>query len=150
MRHAAAQRFRRHVHQLHLLGAAHHGVGDGLALPHPGDRLDHVAEGLQVLDVHRGDHGDLGVEQLRDVLPALLVARTRGVRVRQLVDQRHRGVRRDHRVHVHLLEYRAAVLDAPAGDHLQSLDLRLRLRAAVRLHVPDHDRRAAGGRRAPR
>ena len=42
------------------------------------DPLDDVVERLQVLDVDRGDDVDAGVEQLLDVLPALLVARCRG------------------------------------------------------------------------
>ena len=41
-------------------------------------RLDDVVEALEVLDVDRRDHVDAGVEQLVDVLPALLVARARG------------------------------------------------------------------------
>ncbi len=44
VRHAAAQRLGRHVDQFDLVGAAHELVGDGLPLPHPGDRLDDVAE----------------------------------------------------------------------------------------------------------
>ena len=40
-----------------------------------------------MLDVQRGDHVDARVEQLLDVLPALLVARSGGVGVRELVDE---------------------------------------------------------------
>ena len=72
--HPAAQRLRRHVDQLDLLGAAHHLVGHRLALHHPGDRLDDVVERLEVLDVDRRDDVDPGIQQLVDVLPALLVA----------------------------------------------------------------------------
>ena len=54
------------------------GVGHGLALRDPGDPLDDVVERLEVLDVDRRDDVDAGVEQLLDVLPALLVARARG------------------------------------------------------------------------
>ncbi len=50
--------------------------------------LDHVVERLQVLDVDGGQHGDAGVEQLLDVLPALGVAAAGHVGVRQLVDER--------------------------------------------------------------
>jgi len=42
-------------------------------LHHPGDLLDDVGDGLQVLDVDRGDHVNAGVQQLGHVLPALLV-----------------------------------------------------------------------------
>lgn len=44
VREAAAQRLRRHVDQLDLVGAADHVVGQGLPLADPGDALDHVAE----------------------------------------------------------------------------------------------------------
>ena len=55
-----------------------------------------------------------GLEQLLDVLPALLVPRARDVRVRELVDERDLRPPREHRVDVHLLEHRAAVVDAAA------------------------------------
>ena len=53
-------------------------VGDRLLLLHAGDALDDVVHRLEVLDVERRDHVDPGVEQLLDVLPALLVPRARG------------------------------------------------------------------------
>ena len=68
-------------------------VGHRLALRDAGDPLDHVVERLEVLDVDRRDHVDPGVEQLVDVLPALLVARPGHVGVRELVDQRDLGRR---------------------------------------------------------
>ena len=67
-----------------------HLVGDRLPLLDAADPLHHVVERLQVLDVDRGDHVDAGVEQLVDVLPALLVPAAGDVGVRELVDQRHR------------------------------------------------------------
>ena len=91
VRHPAAQRFRRHVDELDLVGAAHDVVGDRLALLHAGDPLDHVVHRLEVLDVERRDHVDAGLEQLLDVLPALLVHRPRDVRVRELVDEHDVG-----------------------------------------------------------
>ena len=92
VRHPAAQRLGRHVDHLDLVGGADDGVGHGLPLRHPGDLLDHVVEGFQVLDVDRGDHVDPGVEQFLHVLPALLVARSGHVGVRELV---HQGDLRD-------------------------------------------------------
>ena len=80
-----------------------------------------------------------GVEELLDVLPALLVARARHVRVRELVDQRDLGLAGDDRVDVHLLELRAAVRDHAAGDDLEVADLRERVRPAVGLDEPDDD-----------
>ena len=72
--HPAAQRLGGDVDQLHLLGSADHLIRDGLLLAHPGDPLDHVVERLEVLDVHRGEDGDPGVEEQVDILPPLGVA----------------------------------------------------------------------------
>ena len=77
VRHPAPQRLGRHVDQLDLVGAAHDLVRDRLALRDAGDPLDDVVERLEVLDVDGGDDVDAGVEELLDVLPALLVARAR-------------------------------------------------------------------------
>ena len=76
--HAPAERLRAHVDELDLVGAPGDLVRDRLALGDPRDPLHDVVERLEVLDVQRRDDGDAGVEQLVDVLPALLVARARG------------------------------------------------------------------------
>ena len=116
VRHPAAQRLGRHVDELDLVGRPDDGVGHRLPLRDAGDLLDDVVERLQVLDVHRGDDVDAGVEQFVDVLPALLVARARHVRVRELVDQRDLRVAGQDCVEVHLLEVGAAVGQRrPAG-----------------------------------
>ena len=81
------------VDQLELVRAAHDQVGDRLALDDPGDLFDHVVERFQMLDVQIGEDADARVEQLVHVLPALLVARARHVRVRQLVDEGESGWR---------------------------------------------------------
>ncbi len=81
----------------------------------PGDRLDHVVQRLEVLDVHGGDDVDAGVEELVDVLPPLGVAGAGDVRVRELVDERDLRVPGEDGVEVHLLEACAAVLDRPGG-----------------------------------
>ena len=82
------ERHRRQVDELELVGAADDLVGDRLALLDAGDLLDDVVQRLEVLDVQRRDDVDAGLEQLLDVLPALLVARAGDVRVRELVDER--------------------------------------------------------------
>ena len=87
-REAVAERDRREVDELDLVGAPHDLVGDRLALLHAGDLLDDVVQRLEVLHVHRRDDADPGREQLLHVLPALLVARPGRVRVRELVDER--------------------------------------------------------------
>ena len=88
-REPVAQRDRRQVDELDLVRAPHHLVGDSLALLDARDLLHDVVQRLEVLHVHRRDDADPGGEQFLDVLPALLVARSRSVRVRELVDERH-------------------------------------------------------------
>ena len=90
VRHAPAQRLGRHVDELDLVGRPDDCVGHRLALLDAGDPLDDVVQRLEVLDVDRGDDVDAGVEQLVDVLPALLVAGAGHVGVRELVDERPR------------------------------------------------------------
>ena len=136
--HPALQRLGGHVHQLDLVRGADHGVGHRLALGHAGDLLDDVVDGLQVLDVDRGDHVDAGSEQLLDVLPPLGVARPRHVGVGQLVDKSEGGASCEHRVEVHLGEGGAAVGHRAARHHLEPLDLLGGVRPAVGLHEPDH------------
>ena len=149
VRHPAAQRLGRHVDQLDLVGRADDRVGHGFPLRHAGDLLDHVVEGFQVLDVDRGDHVDPGVEQFLDVLPALLVARPGHVGVRELVHQGDLRAAGEHRVHVHLLERRPAVLQRGPGHDLQAVEQRAGLRAPVRLGEPHHDVGAAFGPAVP-
>ena len=102
--------------ELELVGSPHHPVRHPFPHAHAGDPLDGIGEGLDVLDVHRRDHRDAGVEDLEHVLPPLLVtAGARDVRVGQLVDQDHRGLAGQHRVEIHLLPFRVAVLDLLRG-----------------------------------
>ena len=143
VRHPSAQRLRRHVHQLDLVGRAHHPVRHRLALRHPGDLLDDVVERLQVLHVDGGDDVDAGVEQLLHVLPALLVARARDVAVRELVDERDLRVPGEDGVHVHLGERPAAVLHRPPWQHLEPVGHGVGEHPAVVLDERDHDVGAA-------
>ena len=145
VRHPAPQRLRGHVDQLDLVGGAHHGIRERLPLRDAGDLLHHVVEGLEVLDVDGGDHVDAGVEQLLDVLPALLVTRSGHVGVRELVDQGDLRVTGQHGVEVHLLERGPPVGHQLPRDHLQAVDQHLGVRAPVRLGEGDHHFRAALG-----
>ena len=121
VRHPAADRLRGHVDELDLLRAANDLVGDRLALLDPRDLLDDVVERLEMLNVQRRDDRDPGLEQLLDVLPALLVPRAGNIRVRELVDERDLGPTREQRIDVHLLERRSAVLqDLVAGTTSRS------------------------------
>jgi hypothetical protein len=118
-----AERLRRHVDQLHLVGAADHLIRHGLLRRDAGDLLDDVGEAGQVLDVHRGQHADPGGEQLLDVLPAPGVAGAGCVGVRQLVDDHQVGTPGEHRVDVQLAQGDAAVGNLEPGEDLQPLEL---------------------------
>ena len=89
----------------------HDVVGHRLSLEDPGDPLDDVVERLEVLDVDGRDDVDAGVEQLVDVLPALLVPRAGDVRVGELVDEHLCRAAAQDGVDVHLFERRVAMLD---------------------------------------
>ena len=84
---AVEQRFGRDVDQHDLVGAAEHLVGDRLAHGHAGQLGDAVVERLEVLHVDGRDHVDPGVQDVLDVLVALVVLDAGDVRVRELVDQ---------------------------------------------------------------
>ena len=131
------------VDELQLVGAAHDLVRDGLALHDAGDLLYHVVEGLEMLDVEVGDHADPRVEQLLDVLPALLVAAPRHVGVREFVDERQLRTTREERVEVHLLEGRVPIRDGRPGHDLELADLVGGPLPAVRLDEAHHDVLAA-------
>src|SRR5664279_4700830 len=138
VRHPPAQRLRGHVDQFDLLGRPHHFVGHGLDLLDAGDRGDHVVERFQVLDVHRGDHFDAGVQQLLHVLPPFFVHRAGGVGVREFVDQGDLRVPGQHGVGVHLGQLHPPVEEYPAGDDGQVTDLVGGELPAVGLVQPDH------------
>ena len=84
---AVEQRLGGEVDEHDLVGAAEHRVGDRLAHAHAAELGDLVVERLEVLDVDGGEHVDAGVEQVLDVLVALVVLEARRVGVRQLVDE---------------------------------------------------------------
>ena len=140
---AAAQRLGRHVDELDLVGDAHGVVRDRLPLADARDPLDDVVQRFEVLDVDGRDDVDAGVEQLVDVRPALLVARTRRIAVGQLVDEDEVGMAAQDGVHVHLGELAAAVLDRPARHDLEVADLIGGALAAVCLDESDDDIGAA-------
>lgn len=121
MDHAAAERLRWQVDQFDLVGPAGHLVGQGLPLRDARDLPHHVVEGLQVLDIERGDNIDADVQELLHVLPPLGVADSRNVGVGQLVDQCDLGAAGQDRVEIHLGEERTAVAQRTAGHRLQAV-----------------------------
>ncbi len=141
--HALPEGMRAHVHELDLVGGLQDLVGQPLVDRRAGDGLDRVGDRLEVLDVAGADDLDAGVEDELDVLPALLSGGAGDVGVGQLVDHRDRGMPLDDSVGVHLLDDDAAVLDALAGQDLETIEEGGGQRAAVGLHEADHDVRAA-------
>src|SRR5262249_19851762 len=96
-----------------------------------------------MLDVHRGDNVDALLEQKQHVLPALAVASARHVGVRELVDDGDLWPAMHNGVDVHLLERDAAVFDFLPRYDFEIADLRLCLRAPVRLDEADDNVHAA-------
>ena len=123
----------------------HVAVVDELAHTNPaGSRNAHrwqdvqelLAAGIDVIST-------VNIEQLLDVLPAVRVARPRGVRVRELIDHRHVGTTGQQRIDVHLLRSGPAV-SPPSGEDLQSAGLRGDFLTAVGLHEAEHHVGPAG------
>jgi hypothetical protein len=77
----------RHVHHDRLVGRVEERVGNGLVLADARDLAHDVVQAFEVLDAHRREHVDAGGEKLVGILPALGMARPRGVRVREVVDE---------------------------------------------------------------
>ena len=80
-----------------------------------------------------------GVEDLVDVLVALLVAQPGAFVCASSSTSASSGARADDGIDVHLLELERAVLDAQPRHDLEPFGERRRLRPVVRLEVADHD-----------
>jgi hypothetical protein len=126
-----------HVEQIDAVSTGDDGVRDRLVLRDPRERLDGVIEAVQMLNIEIRDNVDARVEQLVDILPALIEATARHVAVGQLVNQRDRRPPRQQRVEVHLRKRRAVVGHPPQRNHLEPADPRNQIRAVVRLDHPD-------------
>ncbi len=136
---AIAQRLGCEVDDLDLVGRAHHGIRDRLALHDARDLLDDVVEGGDVLHVDGRDDVDARREQLLDVDPALVVARAGRIGVRELVDEGDLRMPFEHGIQVHLVQRDPAVGDGSPGDDLEPLGLGGGGGASVRLDDGDHD-----------
>ena len=83
----------------------------------------HVAQGFQMLHVDRGVDVDAGIEQLLDVLPALLVPRRRiaaaEVGVRQLIDQQQLRLARERGIEIEFAARAVAEFDQQRRQLLQ-------------------------------
>jgi hypothetical protein len=117
--------------------APRHRVGQGFGNPHAGDARNVVVQAFKVLHVQRGPDIDAGFQQLRHILPALVVAAARRVGMRQLVDQKQGRAPCQRRIHVKFLQHLPAIRYGTARQHRQRADHRLRAGAPVRLHHAD-------------
>lgn len=141
--HSSPQRLRTHIDEFDRVCLANDAVGHGLTLAYPGDRLDDVVEGFEVLDVDGRDDIDAVCQQSRDVFPTLRVLGSLDVGVRELVDERDLGPTRAHGRQVHLL-VRAPAVGEPTPRHdLEAVDRLRGAYAGMCLDVPDGDVRAA-------
>jgi hypothetical protein len=93
---AQQQLVRRQVDHDDLVGLVEHAVGHRFVDARARDATDHVVQAVQVLDIHRRPYRDAGVAQGLDVLPALRMPGTRGVRAGELVDEHERRTAREH------------------------------------------------------
>jgi predicted transcriptional regulator len=134
---ALDQLARRQVDQHDVAQAVEDEIRHGLADAHAGDPVDHVVEAFQVLDVDRGVDVDAGIQQFHHVLPTALVAAAGDVAMRQFVHQRDPRLAGEQGVEIKFLQRAALMLDAPARQHVESVQQRLRLHAAVRLDQAD-------------
>jgi len=129
----------RDVHQHDLVGDVEEGVGHRLPHANARDLADHVVQALDVLDVERGPHVDPGMEQLRDILPALGMARAGRVGVRELIDQEEPRMARECRIEVELADRAALHVERSPGQLLEPFEQCSGVRAAVRLdETHDH------------
>ena len=87
----------------------------------PGDFQYRRHHALDVLYVHGREHIDSRVEKIDHVLVTLGVLAALDIGMGQFVDQRDRGLARENRLYIHLLEGRAAVLNHAAGDGFELL-----------------------------
>ena len=69
-----------------------------------------------MLDVDGREHVDPRLDHVAHVLVALLVLDARRVGVRELVDQAQLGFPSKHRRQIHLLQWRAAIVDAAGAE----------------------------------
>ena len=91
-----------------------------------------------MLHIHGRDHVDLGLQQLENILVALVVFAAFNVGVRQLVHQHHLGTAFEDGIDIHLLEDGAFVVDLLARHGLHPGGELLRGLAAMRLYHSDH------------
>ena len=129
----------RQVDELDGLGPVDDGIGHRLAHAHARDLGHDIVEALDVLDVERRVDVDALLQQLLHVQVALGVPAAGGVGVGELVDQHQVGAPPQRGIEIELAQEAIDVDHRLARQHLEALQQRLRLLAAVRLdHADDN------------
>ncbi len=137
--HPLEQFLGRQVDERDFVGRVEHAIGHGLPHADAGDRADHVVQAFEMLDVDGRIDVDARVEQLVDVLPALQVACALHVRMRELVDEDQLRRPRERAVQIEFGERAAAIVDAGGRQHVEAVEQRGGLAAAVGLDDADDD-----------
>ena len=133
------QRFGGEVDHDGLGSRQRHPIRHRFADDDSGDRTHDRSDALDVLNVERRDHVDLGREQFLDVFVAFAVLAAGYVRVRQLVHQDDVGISRENRIDIHFFKNRTLVLELLARHDFHSFDKLFDAFAAVRFHNADDD-----------
>ena len=129
----------RQINQHHLISLVEHPVGDRFPDPDAGDAADHVVEAFQMLHVDRGQNVNARFEQFFDILPALRMAATGRVAVRQLVHQDQRRPPRQGAVEIELPQHPLPIGNFLAWQHFQAIEQRSGFRATVGFDQTHHD-----------
>ncbi len=130
----------RKIDQHHFIGFIEHGIGQGFRDADPGDAADHIVQAFQMLHIDRRIHIDAGVQQFVDILPALRMARTGRIRMREFIHQDQRRLQRQRRIQIEFLDNLVPILDLLERQHGQSVQQRGGLAAAMRLDNADQHR----------
>src|SRR5271157_2946681 len=136
--HALLQRLGRNVRQHNFIHTLQHPVGYRLAHHHAGYLVHHGRDTFEMLNVHGGNHVDVVVEQLENILVPLVVLAAFDVGVRQFVHQRDLWMARENGIHVHLFKQCALVVDLLARNRFQPRKKFLGRFAAVCFNDADH------------
>ena len=127
------------IDQHHLVSVVQNGVGHRFVNAHAGDSPHRAVQALQVLHIECGPHVDASGQQLLHVLPALGVAGTLHVGVREFIHQQDGGLAGQGCVQVKLGKAPAPVRHPLQGQRFQAVQQRRSLRTAMGFHHADQD-----------
>ena len=115
-----AQGLGRRIDENHVVGDFENVVGDRLAHFLPRQPQNRVVEPFEVLDVQRRDDVDAGTQHLEHVVVPFRVRVARGVRVRELVDERDLRFALEKRVEIEFARRNPVAYGFTPRHHAQS------------------------------